>query len=323
VKRSTIPPVRRQWLAAAVVAAGCSRPAVSPWTDPEDPPLTAPVTLSLFESQGTACLWVQLEPISGSRRVLLHLRDDCDEPSVTWSPDGRQAVVMNATALYQVSLATLRWRPLPAPPGDLQWLFIRDGVLWAWTEVSQPEPLLVRIGLKRPEPAVSDGTHSFRLSADGSDWIPERAEIPDDEQLRLYDSADATYESSDLVPVSPDVAKAADKAYEGPNDWRELGGPAVIEPSSPDGPQSLIYLRHSDGGYALDPFAPNLPVTPMIVSVRDHWAIVDTTPVRLYDGEKGTLLWKSEDNDANVRFWPLHGAKLPLANITHYREYDR
>jgi hypothetical protein len=281
------------------------------------------MTLSLFESQGTACLWVQLEPISGTRRVLLHLREDCDEPSVTWSPDGRQAVVMNATALYQVSLATLRWRPLPAPPGYLQWLFVRDGVLWAWSEVSQPAPLLVRIGLKPPEPAVSDGTHSFRLSEDGSDWIPERAEIPDDEQLRLYDSADATYESSDLVPVSPDVARAADKALEGPNDWREMGGPGAIEPSSPDGPQSLIYLRQPDGSYAPDPTGPNGPVAPMMVSVRDHWAIVDTTPARLYDGATGTLLWKADDNDANVCFWPLHGARIAPAHLNRYREYDR
>lgn len=323
MKRSTIAAVRREWLAAAVIAAGCSRPAVSPWTDPEDPPLTAPMTLSLFESQGTACLWVQLEPVSGARRVLLHLREDCDEPSVTWSPDGRQAIVMNASTLYQVSLSTLRWRPIPMPPGDLQWLFVRDGVIWAWSEVSQPAPLLVRIGLKGAAPAVSDGTHSFRLSADGTDWIPEHAEIPDDEQLRIYESAEATYESSDLVPVSPEVAKAADKALEGPNDWRELGGPGAIEPSTPDGPQTLIFLRLANGSYALDPAGPQGPVNPMIVSVRDHWAIVDTTPVRLYDGAKGTLVWKADDGDANVCFWPLHGARTPREIVTHYREFDR
>src|SRR5438309_32157 len=128
-------PVRTELLVAGIVASGCSRSAAGPWTDP-GPITPGALSIAYFESDvaGTNCLWWQLDPIGGGRRELLRIPGMCMEPTATWSPDGSRVAIMNDATqpLYEVALASGKWRPLPRPPGEIERLFYRDGELQAW-----------------------------------------------------------------------------------------------------------------------------------------------------------------------------------------------
>lgn len=301
--------IDRRVLFLIALTTGCSHATVGGggWQDPVDPPLLGKATLSVFQSDNGHCRWLQIDPVAGTRRPLAWLDDDCGEPVVTWSPDGRRAVIWNADYpddhLVEVSLTSGAWRKLTAPPGAIDSLFYRDGHLLAWTTVDVPASLMERIGLRK---ASSSSTleQAFRLEDDG--WEPTEATPPDEALRAEYESSSMSAESDDL----PDRAAGSitDKLADdyGYDEWRLLGRSDAIIAYSGGAPIGVVLFKRGNGkwedagGEAIDDYGDSV----LSLKLRDHYLLLTGDYTRVFDLQAQRMVYSSTDSVQTV-FWPL------------------
>jgi hypothetical protein len=301
--------IDRRVLFLAALGAGCSHASGGGggWQDPVDPPLLGKATLSVFQSDNGHCRWLQIDPIAGTRRPLAWLDDDCGEPVVTWSPDGRRAVIWNADYpedhLVEVSLTSGAWRKVLPPPGTIDSLFYRDGHLLAWTTVDVPASLMERLGLRK---AGSDSTlaQAFRLEDGG--WAPTEATPPDQALRAEYESSSMSATTDDLPDSAPSglSEKLADDY--GYDEWRLLGRSDAMIAFSGGSPIGIVIFKRANGkwdaagGQGVDDYGDSLTS----MKLRDHYLLLTGDLTQLFDLQAQRLVYSSTDSVQTV-FWPL------------------